>query len=115
MCAASAKFKELDKDESGFIEGQEGEEFCHWILDEVTRRRGGSNYGGHSHSDEDVEAESKMLMQEIDNDGSGQVCFDEFKAHWQKLEPQLERMRLAKERARERRARGESFGGRPRP
>jgi len=90
------------QNDSGTIEGLEAEVFCHWILDEVSKMRGksSSDTEGHAHTEEDIVAESKLLLEEIDHDGSGELSFEEFKSHWYRLEKQLERMRIARERSR---------------
>jgi len=76
LAKAHAKFKELDADNSGYLQGPEMKELADWIFEAFGR--------GHAATDADNKREDRLgrtLMQRLDADGDGKLTFEEF-AHW---------------------------------
>jgi len=76
LAKAHAKFKELDADNSGYLQGHEMKELADWIFEAFGR--------GHAATDADNKREDRLgrtLMQRLDADGDGKLTFEEF-AHW---------------------------------
>jgi len=80
LAKAHAKFKELDADNSGYLQGPEMKELADWIFSAFAKTTGDT----WSHTDEHNRREDRLgrtLMQRLDADGDGQLTFDEF-AKW---------------------------------
>jgi len=76
LAEAHAKFKELDDDNSGYLQGPEMKQLADWIFEAFGR--------GHALTDGQNRREDRLgrtLMQRLDADGDGKLTFDEF-AKW---------------------------------
>lgn len=76
--AAAEKFRELDVDNSGTLEGKELEVFAEWL--HMSFRPGGKEF-----TDDERKAEGKKLLLRIDSkrgDGDGKLQFAEFDLHF---------------------------------